>query len=70
MDCILILVFNALMCFIKSFLVMLHHLICKTVSMLDVYIDCYIFCSELTVTLEAFSPTSCAIFAVWYSLRK
>lgn len=39
MDCILILVFNGLMCFIKSFLVMLKHLICKTVSMLDVYID-------------------------------
>lgn len=49
---------------------MLQHLICKTVSMIDAYIDCYIFCSELTVTLEAFSPTSCAIFAVWYLLRK
>lgn len=55
------------MCFIKSFLVMLQHFICKTVSVLDVYIDCYIFCSELTVSLEAFSPTSlcylcCEIF--------
>lgn len=49
---------------------MLQHLICKTVSMLDVYIDCYIFCSELTVSLEAFSPTSCAIFAVRYLLGK
>lgn len=64
MDCILILVFNALMRFIKSFLVMLQHLICKTVPMLDVYIDCYIFCSELMVSLEAFSPNSCAILAV------
>lgn len=47
---------------------MLQHLICKTVSMLDVYTDCYIFL--FWINLEAFSSTWCAVFAMWYLLRK